>query len=101
MRLISAGSLVRVQSGPPHARRNNARLCQTSPTCPTESDKGSNNDRFEFVRRKKFQCSHFPSRALTWGRFFDICIQGRKIQLLELSLKTRVSSYRFPGSRES
>jgi hypothetical protein len=40
---------------------------------------------------------NFPSRALTRGRFFDICIQGRKIQLLELSLKTRVSSYRFPG----
>jgi hypothetical protein len=60
---------------------------------------GSINDRFEFVRRKKFQRPYFPSRALTWGRFFDICIQGRKIQLLELSLKRefQLSHFRDPA----
>jgi hypothetical protein len=44
---------------------------------------------------------NFPSRALTWGRFFDICIQGRKIQLLETESETRVSVIKFPGPRTS
>jgi hypothetical protein len=61
--------------------------------------RGSRNDRFEFVRRERFQRLNFPSRAMTWGRFFDICIQGRKITTFRVESETRVSVITFPGSR--
>ena len=50
--------------------------------------------------REEFQPTDFPSRALTRGWFFDICIQGRKIQLLELSLKREFQLSHFRDCAE-
>ena len=61
MRLISAGSLVRASQA-------------------HHSGDIANNNRFEFGQKKKFPKPDF-SCGLNPGWFFDIYIQGSKIQL--------------------